>query len=217
MSRAPGTRRRLWLSDVAFAIPGDLETSTGGYAYDRRMIAELRALGWQVEVVGLGDGFPLPSAAQMARPRRACSATRRTIVRSSIDGLAFGVLPELAADLQRTPSADRAGPSSAGAGDRACGRRGRTRCCAQRTRGARRRRGTSSRPARRRRTSSTERFGVAAERLDGGPARHRSRAVRRRQLAAARSRCSRSARSCRARATTCWSRRWRRSPICRGA
>lgn len=86
---------------VAFAIPGDLETRTGGYAYDRRIIAELRHRGWQVDIVGLGDGFPVPSEEQAAEASRRLlqAPADRPIV---IDGLAFGVLPQAAASLRST-------------------------------------------------------------------------------------------------------------------
>ena len=47
---------------VVFAVPGDLDTPTGGYAYDKRIIAELRTLGWEVSVLDLGNSFPRPDA-----------------------------------------------------------------------------------------------------------------------------------------------------------
>jgi glycosyltransferase involved in cell wall biosynthesis len=74
-------------------VPGDLDTPTGGYGYDRRIIHELRQLGWRVDVVDVGDGFPFPSTAQRAMALAALSAVpsdRPTI----LDGLAFGALPE---------------------------------------------------------------------------------------------------------------------------
>jgi hypothetical protein len=81
-----------------FAVPGDLATPTGGYGYDRRMIAELRGLGWEIDLIDLGEDFPSPS-----EPTRAAARTRllalpagRPIV---IDGLALGVLPEAALQL----------------------------------------------------------------------------------------------------------------------
>jgi glycosyltransferase involved in cell wall biosynthesis len=82
----------------AFAVPGDLATPTGGYAYDRRIIAELEQLGWQVDLVDLGDGFPWPEAAtrRAAQARLLVVPAGRTIV---IDGLALGVLPEAASAL----------------------------------------------------------------------------------------------------------------------
>jgi glycosyltransferase involved in cell wall biosynthesis len=85
--------------DFVFAIPGDPDTATGGYVYDRRMIAELRELGWRPEVLRLGDGFPRPNALTLAAAgaRLAEVPKGRLIV---IDGLAFGVMPEAAASLR---------------------------------------------------------------------------------------------------------------------
>lgn len=88
---------------AAFAVPGSLETPTGGYAYDRRIIAELERLGWHIELVDLGEGFPWPSEETLS------SAGERLLkVRAGqpivIDGLALGVLPDLASELaRRTP------------------------------------------------------------------------------------------------------------------
>jgi glycosyltransferase involved in cell wall biosynthesis len=87
----------------AFAVPGDLAIPTGGYAYDRRIIEELRELGWQIDVIDLGEGFPRPSAERkaIARQRLTDVPRGRPIV---IDGLAYGVLPEAAEELrERNP------------------------------------------------------------------------------------------------------------------
>ncbi len=83
---------------LTFAVPGDLATLTGGYAYDRRMIAELEHLGWTVDLVDLGDGFPWPSneVRSAAQARLLAVPARRAVV---IDGLALGVLPEVALQL----------------------------------------------------------------------------------------------------------------------
>jgi glycosyltransferase involved in cell wall biosynthesis len=84
---------------VAFAVPGDLNTPTGGYAYDRRMIAELQKLGWQVDVIGLGDGFPRPDAATKAAARDKLANVPKDCP-IIVDGLAFGALPEAAKELR---------------------------------------------------------------------------------------------------------------------
>jgi glycosyltransferase involved in cell wall biosynthesis len=84
---------------AAFAVPGDLATLTGGYAYDRRMIAELQNLGWTIDVVALGDGFPWPSQ----QTRIAALSTLSSLPGDApivVDGLALGALPEAAARLR---------------------------------------------------------------------------------------------------------------------
>ncbi|RAI28287.1 group 1 glycosyl transferase, partial [Rhodoplanes elegans] len=85
---------------LVFAVPGDLDTPTGGYGYDKRLIAELRAAGWRVDVLSLGDGFPWPDVAT----RRTAVAMLDAVAAGTpviVDGLAYGVLPELAATVCR--------------------------------------------------------------------------------------------------------------------
>lgn len=79
---------------VHFAIPGDIETPTGGYGYDRRLIAELPGIGWQVEHVVLPDGFPDADRATLSET----SAILESLPRDAlvmVDGLAFAAMPEL--------------------------------------------------------------------------------------------------------------------------
>jgi glycosyltransferase involved in cell wall biosynthesis len=89
------------VNGIVFAVPGDLATPTGGYAYDRRMIGELTALGWTVELIDLGSGFPQPTAEirATAANRLGSMDNRCPIV---IDGLAFGVLPEPAERMRES-------------------------------------------------------------------------------------------------------------------
>jgi len=86
------------MTRIAFAIPGDLATATGGYAYDRRVIAELRAKGDRIDLVALGDGFPDPDAIDRRAVRDAFAAIPDGTP-TLIDGLALGVLPDEAEAL----------------------------------------------------------------------------------------------------------------------
>lgn len=87
------------MARVTFAVPGSLDQPTGGYKYDRRVIAGLRQRGCEVDVIDLGDGFPRPAPAMV---RAALRRLRRVPVGQPIvvDGLALGVLPDAAAALR---------------------------------------------------------------------------------------------------------------------
>jgi len=82
-------------SPLVFVVPGDLGSVTGGYGYDRQMIAGLREGGRAVEVVPLHTGFPWPDAAALAHAAQQLAAIRDGAL-VVVDGLAFGVLPGLA-------------------------------------------------------------------------------------------------------------------------
>jgi glycosyltransferase involved in cell wall biosynthesis len=80
------------MREIAFLVPGRLETRTGGYEYNRRMIAGLRERGWPVDVRELDGAFPHPALAALEHAARVLAAIPDgTIV--LIDGLALGALP----------------------------------------------------------------------------------------------------------------------------
>lgn len=75
-----------------FVVPGSIETRTGGYGYDRRIINGLRHDGWDVALHELDGSFPCPTPdARVAAERLFASLPDATTV--VVDGLAFGALP----------------------------------------------------------------------------------------------------------------------------
>ena len=82
--------------DLPFVVPGSLETPTGGYRYDRQVVAGLRAAGHGVTVLTLGESYPQPDAPTLQASYRALSRLSGPVV---IDGLALGALPEIARHL----------------------------------------------------------------------------------------------------------------------
>ena len=74
-----------------FAIPGDLNARTGGYAYDRRLLIELRTLGLQVEHLALDASFPFPDAKALQHVEQVFAALPDHAL-VLVDGLAFGAM-----------------------------------------------------------------------------------------------------------------------------
>jgi glycosyltransferase involved in cell wall biosynthesis len=77
---------------IVFIAPGRLDTWTGGYGYDRRMVAGLRHRGWAVEVEELDESFPTPTPAALAHAARLLAAIPADAI-VLVDGLALGAMP----------------------------------------------------------------------------------------------------------------------------
>ena len=80
------------MTPALFAIPGDLSTLTGGYGYDRRMLAALPTCGVAAKHLPLPGGFPFADAATVAQCLRLLAQAPADHV-LLVDGLALGALP----------------------------------------------------------------------------------------------------------------------------
>ncbi len=78
-------------AEVTFAIPGELDTPTGGYAYDREVITSLRERGYRLTHLRLGDSFPHPTPEHTAEAAHALSEVPAHSP-LLVDGLALGAL-----------------------------------------------------------------------------------------------------------------------------
>ena len=69
-----------------------METRTGGYGYDRRIVQGLRGAGWDVRVAELDASFPQPTPAALEHAARTLAAIPDGSA-VLVDGLALGAMP----------------------------------------------------------------------------------------------------------------------------
>lgn len=77
------------MSHAFFAIPGDINAATGGYAYDRTIMAECGKAGFDLRHCPLAGAFPHPEADELKAVRRRLAELPedRPLL---VDGLALG-------------------------------------------------------------------------------------------------------------------------------
>jgi glycosyltransferase involved in cell wall biosynthesis len=80
------------VTDIVFAIPGDIDLPTGGYVYDRRVLALLPSFGVTPKHLALPGSFPDPTPADLKTAARLLAKTAPAAP-LLIDGLAYGALP----------------------------------------------------------------------------------------------------------------------------
>jgi glycosyltransferase involved in cell wall biosynthesis len=81
---------------ILFAIPGDLQTASGGYGYNRAVLAQAPALGVDMRHLALPGGFPSASESEIAASVAVLRAALQPGDVVLVDGLAYGALPEAA-------------------------------------------------------------------------------------------------------------------------
>ena len=79
---------------IVLVVPGHLGERTGGYLYDRRIVAGLRRLGWVVDVLELDASFPYPTPAALEHAANALAAVGAGTI-AIVDSLALGAMPDL--------------------------------------------------------------------------------------------------------------------------
>jgi glycosyltransferase involved in cell wall biosynthesis len=90
------------MTAAIFAIPGDINLPTGGYTYDRRVLALLGTFGVAARHMQLPGSFPAPSIADLACTQRLMAAVAPKCV-LVIDGLAYGAMPAALLACIRAP------------------------------------------------------------------------------------------------------------------
>ncbi len=82
-----------------YALPKDYAQATGGYNYNKRLVCELKRLGWDVDWLDLPTGFPMLSPDTERRTAECFSALGEGALVLS-DQLCLSMLPELVKSLE---------------------------------------------------------------------------------------------------------------------
>ena len=97
---------------IAFLVPAPISAISGGYGYDRRIIAELRAVGHTIDILEIAGRHPLPDDVGRASARAAWDAMAPDAL-PVIDGLGLpafdGIIDRHAIGLIHHPTSLEAG------------------------------------------------------------------------------------------------------------
>ena len=80
------------MPDVAFAVPGDLSSPTGGYAYARKLLGLAPDHGVNLIHLALPGGFPHPSAEELAETERRLASAAAPLLLRHVNAFEVGDL-----------------------------------------------------------------------------------------------------------------------------